>query len=46
MKKQSEILSNGKLIPVKTGYDGGCGKIYLNGTKKEPATVVWSWGEG
>lgn len=46
MKKQSEILNSGKLLTIKAGYDGGCGHVYLNGIKKEPATVVWSFGEG
>lgn len=46
MKKQHQILELGKLVTIKTNYDGGCGHVYLNGTKKEPATVVWSFGGG
>lgn len=46
MKNQIEILSSGKLVPIQTGYDGGGGYVYLNGTKKEPATVIWSFGKG
>lgn len=46
LKTQSEILNLGKLVVEQKGYDGGCGRIYLNGTKKEPAAVVWSFGGG
>lgn len=46
MKTQSEITSIDRLNVIKTGYDGGCGDLYLNGSKAEPLTVVWSFSGG
>ena len=46
MKTQTEITSIDRLNVIKTGYDGGCGDLYLNGIKAEPMSVVWSFGEG
>lgn len=46
MKPQAEITENDRLNVIQTGYDGGCGELYLNGIKAEPMMVVWSWGEG
>lgn len=44
MKTLDEIKQINNLIIVRTGKDGGCGYIYLGGTKAKPATVVFSWG--
>lgn len=46
MKKQSEILKLDHLSVTKSGFDGGCGEIFLYGLRKEPLTVVWSFGGG
>lgn len=46
MKKQSEILELDHLRVISTGTDGGCGEIFLQGLRKEPLTVVWSFGGG
>ena len=46
MKKQSEILKLDHLIVIKSSFDGGGGEIFLNGLRKEPLTVVWSFGGG
>lgn len=46
MKKQSEILELDHLRVISTGTDGGCGEIFLQGLRKEPLTVVWSFGDG
>lgn len=45
MKSLFEIRQANGLMIQQTGKDGGCGKLYLNGTKSKPAKVVFSWGE-
>ena len=46
MKTQAEIKKLDHLSIEDTSYDGGCGKIYLNGLRNEPLIVVWSFGGG
>lgn len=46
MKSQSEILAIDRLLVERKGADGGCGRIFLNGLRSEPVTVVWSFGMG
>ena len=46
MKTQDEIKKLDHLSVESTSYDGGCGKIYLNGLRNEPLIVVWSFGGG
>ncbi|MEZ3438614.1 MAG: hypothetical protein K1W18_07020 [Oscillospiraceae bacterium] len=46
MKIIEEIRQVPKLMIEQIGEDGGCGFIYLGGTKGRPARVVFSWGGG
>lgn len=46
MKSLLEIQQANGLMIQQTGIDGGCGKLYLHGTKSKPAIVVFSWGKG
>lgn len=46
MKSLLEIKQANGVMVQRTGIDGGCGKLYLNGTKSKPAIVVFSWGGG
>lgn len=46
MKSLSEIEQSVALQITDIGIDGGCGHLYLHGTKSKPATVVFSWGMG
>lgn len=46
MKTLAEIQGAAGLCIDQIGKDGGCGKLYLHGTKSKPAIVVFSWGEG
>ena len=46
MKSLLEIQQANGLMIQQTGIDGGCGKLYLRGTKSKPAIVVFSWGMG
>lgn len=46
MKNLLEIQRANNLMIQQTGKDGGCGTLYLNGTKSKPAKVVFSWGRG
>ncbi len=46
MKTLDEIKQIKNLVIARTGADGGCGYIYLGGTKYRPASVVFSWGGG
>lgn len=46
MKSQKEILQIPYLEPYRTGEDGGMGRIYLNGIRLKPASIVWSFGDG
>lgn len=46
MKSLLEIQQANSLMIQQTGIDGGCGKLYLHGTKSKPAKVVFSWGGG
>ncbi len=46
MKSLQELKQADKLIIEQLGIDGGCGDIYLNGTRGKPLSVVFSWGGG
>ncbi len=46
MKTLYEIKRLNNLIIYKTGSDGGCGNLYLSGTRAKPAIVIFSWGGG
>lgn len=46
MKTQTEIITSDRLHIIKTGADGGAGKLYLSGIKAEPMVVIWSFGDG
>lgn len=46
MKTLSELKNTIGLKIEQTGNDGGCGKLYLCGTKSKPAIVVFSNGLG
>lgn len=46
MKSLEEIKAIPNLMIERTGADGGCGYLYLGGTKTKPVRVVFSWGEG
>lgn len=43
MKTPNEIRAAQKLLLMEISEDGGCGKIYLGGTKAKPASVIFSW---
>lgn len=44
MKTLDEIKGLSNLIVYNIGADGGCGNLYLGGTKARAAVVVFSWG--
>lgn len=44
MKSLLEIEQENGVMINQTGKDGGCGTLYLHGTKSKPARVVFSWG--
>lgn len=46
MKTLEEIKAQNNLVITNTGRDGGCGHLYLSGTKAKPAAVIFSWGGG
>lgn len=46
MKPIRELKEAPNLMIQQTGSDGGCGRLYLHGTKSKPAIVVFSWGQG
>ena len=46
MKPLAAIKAIDRLHIEMLGADGGCGMLYLNGTKAKPASVVFSWGGG
>lgn len=46
MKTIDEIQKMSNLLITRTGFDGGMGHVYLNGTKTKPASVIFSWGGG
>lgn len=46
MRSQKEIIGTYCLMVERIGIDGGCGRLYLNGTKGEPMIVVWSFSGG
>ena len=46
MKELRELRAAVGLCIDNVGIDGGCGRLYLHGTKSKPATVVFSNGGG